>query len=312
HITLHLDGHDSRVVYPRVDKASMYSYKLKKSGFCTQVCCNMNSMVVFVSQPAECHDFNDGTMLSRMAIEKKIDQLDCVAFDGGYTQHLAGIINSSELLTPKNFSSPICKPRGIELTDAEKRHNEIFGSFWSTIESYFGDMQTTFSKFSHATVNCVSDKSIFALQFKLACLILNIKCMVALPSIDAEMHHNLWMQDEFEYPDDSEQSSVQPTSPSLKASINEARSLTCLQAAFLNLTAVTPDGDLNMGDDNDYANDSTAYEVQTIMGHRGEGEALEYHVLWKGFDVSASTWVPLSSFNETRVIDDYWNVQRTF
>ncbi|KAF8922904.1 hypothetical protein BGZ58_003601, partial [Dissophora ornata] len=45
HITLHLDGHDSRVVYPRVDKASMYSYKLKKSGFRTQVCCDMNSMI---------------------------------------------------------------------------------------------------------------------------------------------------------------------------------------------------------------------------------------------------------------------------
>ncbi|KAF8900356.1 hypothetical protein BGZ58_006880, partial [Dissophora ornata] len=115
-----------------------------------------------------------------MAIQKKIEQLDCVAVDGGYTQHLAGIVNSSELLTPKNFSSPIRKPRGIELTDAEKRHNDVFGSFRSTIESYFGDMQSTFAKFSHATVSRVSDKGIFALQYKLACLLLNIKRMVAL------------------------------------------------------------------------------------------------------------------------------------
>ncbi|KAF9186222.1 hypothetical protein BGZ51_002170 [Haplosporangium sp. Z 767] len=216
HITLHLDGHDSRVVYPQVGKASMYSYKLKKSGFRTQVCCDMNSMIVLVSQPAERRDFND---------------------------------------------SLIHKPRGIELTDAEKRRNEMFESFRSTIESYFGDIQTTFSKFSHATVNRVPDKGIFALQFKLACLILNIRRMAALWGIDAEMHHNLWMQDEFEYPDDSEWSSVQFTSPSLKVRVNEARSLARLQTAFLNLAAVASDGDLNMGGDNDYADNSTAYEV---------------------------------------------------
>ncbi|KAF8918518.1 hypothetical protein BGZ58_004823, partial [Dissophora ornata] len=244
HITLHLDGHDSRVAYPKADKASLYSYKLKKSGFRTQVCCDMNSMAVFVSQPAECRDFNDGTMLSRRAIEKKIDRLDCIAVDGGYTQHLPGITNSSELLAPKNFSSPIRKPRGIELTNAEKRHNDMFGSFRSRIESYFGDMQTTFSKFSHSTVN------------------------------QTEMHHSLWTQDEFEYPDDSEQSAMQPTSPSLKARVNEARSLARLQDTFLNLAAAPADGDLDMEDDPETEN---TYEVQKIVGHRGEGEAREYH-----------------------------------
>ncbi|KAF8934187.1 hypothetical protein BGZ58_005902, partial [Dissophora ornata] len=118
--------------------------------------------------------------------------------------------------------------------------------------------------------------------------------------------------DEFEYPDDSEQSSVQPTSPSLKARVNEARSLTRLQAAFLNLTDVAPDSDLDMGDDNDHADDPTAYEVQKIIGHRGEGDALEYHVLWKGYDASHALWLPLSSFNETRVIEDYLNAKRIF
>ncbi|KAF8922829.1 hypothetical protein BGZ58_003730 [Dissophora ornata] len=316
HITLHLDGHDSRVVYPRAEKASMYSYKLKKSGFRTQLCCDMNSMIVFVSQPAECRDFNDGTMLSRMAIQKKIDKLDCVAVDGGYTQHLAGIVNSSELLTPKNFTSPIRKPRGIELTVDEKRHNETFGNFRSTIESYFGDMQNTFSKFSHATVNRVSDKGIFALQYKLACLLLNIKRMVALRGIDSAPHHNMWMQDEFEYPDGSEPSSVQSTSPSLKARINDAQSLALLQAAFLNLAAAdvaAPDSDLDMGDDDiDQTDAETVFEVQKILGHRGEGEAIEYHVLWKGYDASYASWEPLSSFNETRIIEEYQNSQRDF
>ncbi|KAI8603155.1 hypothetical protein EDD21DRAFT_285335, partial [Dissophora ornata] len=139
-------------------------------------------------------------LLILMTIEKKIDKLDCIAVDGGYTQHLAGIVNSSELLTGKNITSPIRKPKGIELTVEEKRHNEEFGSFRSTIESYFGDMQSTFTKFSHTVVNRVSDKGIFALQYKLACLLLNIKRMVALRGIDSAPHHNMWMQDEFEYP----------------------------------------------------------------------------------------------------------------
>jgi len=29
-VTLNLDGHDSRIIYPNADKASMYSYKLKE------------------------------------------------------------------------------------------------------------------------------------------------------------------------------------------------------------------------------------------------------------------------------------------
>ncbi|KAF8900946.1 hypothetical protein BGZ58_006808, partial [Dissophora ornata] len=119
--------------------------------------------------------------------------------------------------------------------------------------------------------------------------------------------------DEFEYPDDSEQSSVQPTSPSLKARINEARSLALPQAAFLNLADVASDSDLDMGgDDNGQAGGSTAYEVQKIMGHRGEGEAREYHVLWKGFDASHASWEPLGNFNDTRIVEDYLNSQRTF
>ncbi|KAG0258755.1 hypothetical protein BGZ95_004879, partial [Linnemannia exigua] len=178
HITLHLDGHDSRVAYRNADKASIYSYKLRKSGFRTQVCCDMNSMVVFVSQPAECRDFNDGTMLSKKTIDKKIHHLDCLALDGGYTLHLEDMIAASDTLTSANFCYPIRKRRGIELSEEENRYNAVFGSFRSKVESYFGDMQTTFTKFSHTVVNRVSDRSIFSLQYKLCCLLLNIKRMV--------------------------------------------------------------------------------------------------------------------------------------
>ncbi|KAF8967584.1 hypothetical protein BGZ46_000134, partial [Entomortierella lignicola] len=287
HITLHLDGHDSRVAYINADKPSMYSYKLKKSGFRTQVCCDINSMIVFVSQPAECRDFNDGTMLSKMAIEKKIHELDCIALDGGYTQFIEGIIASSGGLKSSNFCCPVRKPKGIELSEGEKKYNEMLGSFRSKIESYFGDMQTTFTKFSHTVVNRFTEKSTFSLQFKLCCLLLNIKRMVALRNIALEAHHSNWMQEDFEFPDGISSVALTGNTPSFRAKVNDAQSLLKMQDAFLSL-AVAPDTDHEMDDDEE----EPSYEISRIMGHRGEGDTLEFHVLWKGYDASAASWEP--------------------
>ncbi|KAG0041411.1 hypothetical protein BGZ90_009876, partial [Linnemannia elongata] len=152
-VTLNLDGHDSRIIYVNADKPSLYSYKLKKSGFRVQVCTDMNSMVLFVSAPAPCKDYNDGTMLLRMSIQNKIHKLDCVALDGGYNLFIGKLLDSADELQYENFCYPIRKMRGIALTEEEKAYNEIFGSFRSRIESYFGEMQSTFTKFSHTVVN---------------------------------------------------------------------------------------------------------------------------------------------------------------
>ncbi|KAF9342185.1 hypothetical protein BGX26_008114, partial [Mortierella sp. AD094] len=237
-------------------------------------------MVVFVSLPAECRDFNDGTMLSKMAIEKKIHELDCIALDGGYTQFIEGIITSSSGgLNSSNFCCPVRKPKGIDLTEGEKKYNEMLGSFRSKIESYFGDMQNTFTKFSHTVVNRFSEKSTFSLQFKLCCLLLNIKRMVALRNIVPEAHHSDWMQENFEFPDGTSSVGLIGNTPSFRAKINDAQSLLKMQEAFLSL-AVAPNTDHEMDDDVE----ETAYEVSKIMGHRGEGDALEFHVLWKGYD----------------------------
>ncbi|KAG0375852.1 hypothetical protein BGX24_008578 [Mortierella sp. AD032] len=206
HITLHLDGHDSHVAYRNAEKARMYSYKLRKSGFRVQVFCDINIMVVFVSQPAECRDFNDGTMLSKLAIDKKIHHLDSRWMEG------------------------------IELTEEESRYNSIFGSFRSEVESYFGDMQTTFTKFSHTVVNRVSDRSIFSLQYKLCCLLLNIKRMVALRNITAEQHHSFWIQDNFDFPDGEESMvDMQTAAPSIRVKAKDARRILRLQENFLRL-----------------------------------------------------------------------------
>ncbi|KAF9952842.1 hypothetical protein BGZ72_005874 [Mortierella alpina] len=214
-------------------------------------------------------------MLSKMAIDRKIHRLDCIALDGGYTQHLDGIIAGSEQITSANFSCPIRKRRGIELTDDEDKYNAVFGSFRSKIESYFGDMQTTFAKFSHAVVIRVTEKNVFALQYKICCLLMNIKRMVALRNITTDAHHSFWNQDNYDYPNDTDNLfSTQPAGPSYRIKINDARAIFRLQDAFLNLSvnASTIDHDMDSDDD-------AVYEIDKILGHRGEGEALEYHAL---------------------------------
>ncbi|ORZ12942.1 hypothetical protein BCR41DRAFT_307541 [Lobosporangium transversale] len=214
-----------------------------------------------------------------MAIEKKIDRLDCITLDGGYSQFLHGIIEHSDQLESTNFCCPVRKTRGIAFTDQEKKYNEM---------------------------------SIFSLQFKLCCLLLNIKRMVALRNITIEPHHSFWMQENFDYPDGTEANISQiPTAPSYVVEIKDARSMYQLQDAFLNLGITTTsnvDNDHEMGD----SNIETAYEIKKIIEHRGEGDGVEYLVQWKGYNKCDNSWEPLSSFNQTRAIDDYWNSKREF
>ncbi|KAF9973331.1 hypothetical protein BGZ73_003443 [Actinomortierella ambigua] len=160
----------------------------------------MNNMVLFVSAPAPCRDYNDGTMLLRMGIQTKIHKLDCVALDGG-----------ADELQYENFCYPIRKLRGIALTEEEKAYNEIFGSFRSRIEGYFGEMQSTFTKFSHTVVNKVTEKETFGAQYKLACLLMNIKRFIALRNIPTDNIIMLCLQDGFGYPNKTEQENMYDT-----------------------------------------------------------------------------------------------------
>ncbi|KAG0245908.1 hypothetical protein BG011_002632, partial [Mortierella polycephala] len=220
-VTLNLDGHDSRIIYPNADKASLYSYKLKKSGFRVQVCTDMNNMVLFVSAPAPCRDFNDGTMLLRIGVQNKIHNLDCVALDGGYSLFIGKLLDSADELQYENFSYPIRKMRGIALTEEEKAYNEIFGSFRSRIEGYFGEIQSTFTKFSHTVVNKVSEKDTFEVQYKQA----------SLRNISTEQHHTLWLQDGFDYPSKAEQETMYAL-PSIKVKLSQNQDLLATRQAF--------------------------------------------------------------------------------
>ena len=50
--------------------------------------------------------------------------------------------------------------------------------------------------------------------------------------------------------------------------------------------------------------DETVYEIQHIVGHRGEPGAYEYEVKWKGY--RETTFEPAENFQDTAMISDYW------
>ncbi|KAG0162871.1 hypothetical protein DFQ30_001138 [Apophysomyces sp. BC1015] len=148
HVTMMIDGHDTQASYPLANRAALYSYKLKRSGFRTQVCIDVNGMILFVSSSAPCRDNNDGTMLTRMHIEKKVHHADCIALDGGYTLFVDKVIENNDL-SHANFCYPIRKQRGVELTPKEIEYNKTFGSFRSRIEATFGEIGSTFEWFNN-------------------------------------------------------------------------------------------------------------------------------------------------------------------
>ncbi|KAI7815992.1 hypothetical protein BC939DRAFT_387872, partial [Gamsiella multidivaricata] len=156
--------------------------------------------VIFGTRAYSCpyRNVEKGVMLLYVLV-KGIHKLDCVALDNGYTLFIGKLLESADELQYENFCYPIRKRRGIALTEEEKAYNEIFGSFRSRIESYFGEMQSTFTKFSHTVVNKVAEKEMFGVQYNLACLLMNIKRFVALRNISTEQHHTLWLQDGFDY-----------------------------------------------------------------------------------------------------------------
>lgn len=95
-------------------------------------------------------------------------------------------------------------------------------------------MQLTFTKFSHTVVNKVSEKETFGVQYKLACLLMNIKRFVALRSIPTEQHHMLWLQNGFDYPNKTEQETTY-TLPNIKVKLSQSQDLLATRKAFFDM-----------------------------------------------------------------------------
>ncbi|KAG0256076.1 hypothetical protein BG011_004766 [Mortierella polycephala] len=172
HVALNLDGHDSRVSYINVNKPSHYSYELK-SGFCVQVCADMNSIALFVSKPAP------------------------------YVQ---------------------------------TQYNKAFGGFRSKIESCFADLHSTFAKFTHDAPLRFADEKAFEPQFKLCCLLMNIKKVVASQNVAIQPHHGFWMQDGFDFLESIEYQESYEKQPNIKAKLGYGHDLLELQEAFMSTT----------------------------------------------------------------------------
>jgi hypothetical protein len=271
HVTLLLDGHDTRVNEIGTEATKMYSYKFKKSGLRTQVCTDNNNMILFMSKSAPCGDSTDGVMLTKMKLEKHIHKLDCVGLDGGYTQHINKVIESSDL-NLGNFCHPIRKSKGIELSSDEMKYNKIFGSFRSKIESVFGELGATFERFNNQSVIRTCDNEIFNLQFKLASLLLNMKKFVELGKIQTQPHHLYWVQSDFDYSDGTADIVVESTT--LQDQRQHATDILSCQRKLL---------ELEVTEDDDKMEDDSTFEVEEILRHRKKGRQTEFLVKWKGF-----------------------------
>ncbi|KAF9434503.1 hypothetical protein BGZ76_007910 [Entomortierella beljakovae] len=271
----------------------------------------MNNIVLFASKPAPCRDYNDGTRLVKMNIASHIHKLDCIALDGGYSGLVRQIVEPSDALSYENFSFPVRKTRGIAMTDQELHYNRAFGGFRSSIEGCFGDMQSTFSKFTHDAPIRFSDAKTFDLQFKLYCLLMNIKKVVSIHNIATQTHHTFWMQNAFDYPYSNEYQAAYEKLPSIKVKLNHGRSLLELQEAFLSVVISQPDI-LETADETMTDTIQEVYEIARILDHHGEDDDMEFLVQWKGFDVSEAIWPTLQHFNYKQCIQDYWKTKISF
>jgi hypothetical protein len=302
HVTLMIDGHDSRATYLNAkDHALYYSYKLKKSGFRTQVCTDINGMIVFVSKSAPCAANNDGSMLADMKLKGKVTKYDCVVMDGGYTLFLDRILARNGHLGEHNFVAPIRKRRHAELTEDEVKYNAILGSFRSAIEASFGALGHLFHRFNGTSVIRVADIDTFTVQFKLACVLYNVKKFVRMGNIPCAEEHTYWMQHDFDY-DNGSSSSVFDNA--LCSGISDKKVLADamgdIQQQFLLL-------DISEQDTDDVQGHSSEehYEIESIVDHRGPKHRREYLVSWIGYPASQNSWISAEMFDSPQMVEQY-------
>jgi hypothetical protein len=206
-VTLLIDGHDSKIKYynPDVARQTLYSHKFKKPGLRTQTVNDANNIVLFVSNSERCALGNDGSMFIKMNLQKKMHIADCVAADGGYTLFINKFkeISSNEGydFSDKNFSCPIRKETGVKLTSTELTYNNKFGAFRSGNESIYSVLASKFDRFNNNTASLQITKiDTYNLQYRTAILLYNIWKFVDFAKIEAQPHHMLWYNNNFDFP----------------------------------------------------------------------------------------------------------------
>jgi hypothetical protein len=315
HVTMMIDGHDSRATYINASsRADYYSYKLKKSGFRTQVGMDINSMIMFVSKAAPCATNNDGSMLVSIDLSNKISRFDVVCVDGGYTLFINRILHMNTHLQIESFVTPVRRSRGVNLSAEEIAYNQLLGGFRSSIESRFGELGHLFHRFNGNSVIRVSDDAVFSVQFKLACVLSNMKRFVAMGQLQHTDHHTFWMHKDFDYYGGAAStSSVYDVVDILSISDRRAHKekIEMIQQQLFS-TTIDDEIEDNNNDDNDIMQEVDGgeeynnYEVERIIIHRHTPNGIQYKVKWIGYDNRSNKWLFANQFNDDgNMIQEY-------
>jgi hypothetical protein len=145
----------------------------------------------------------------------------------------------------------------------------------------------------------------FVVQFQLSCLLLNIKTFVQMLNMPLRPHHSLWEQTGFDFGVVGNGSSVEIT-VNIEKKLEDANSLQRLQEQFLGMDFVDDPVDEDTSDIGD-----DRYEVERIIGHKGSSKHRKYHVKWKGYPRSESSWVRASDLDANELIDEYWETRNS-
>ncbi|KAG2209904.1 hypothetical protein INT45_009296 [Circinella minor] len=167
HVTLVLDGHDSRINYTDTDLDRSLNF-------------------------AQIHS-SDSSMFLNMKLYNKMNQNDILAIDGGYTLFITQFI---ELANEKgydfnndNFVYPIHKNVNENLTITEEHFNKTFGSFRTKVENQFSEIGNKFYRFNNnKSIVKIDNVKFYNLQFRVACLLKNKTKFVELFNIPILPH----------------------------------------------------------------------------------------------------------------------------
>ncbi|KAG2210630.1 hypothetical protein INT45_012088 [Circinella minor] len=307
HITLILDGHDSRINYTDtdLDRSRLYSYKFKKNGLRTQFAAHINDMIIFVSKSEFCSDSSDGSMFLNMKLYNKMNENDTLAVDGGYTLFITQFI---ELANEKgyefsndNFVYPIRKNINENITITEEHFN------------------------NNKSIVKMDNIKFYNLQFRVACLLKNINKFVELFNVPILPHHKLWHSNNFEFP--IEKKLIDVVVSNNKQNKDKFDRMMQLQNNLLNMaisdnTMAVDDTESNHSQgsesDNDVPNfnertrkrrrnikgkqrSTASYEIESIIGHIKENDAY----LFQTYSNEDNSWLSIDMFNQKDLLKAY-------
>jgi hypothetical protein len=216
-----------------------------------------------------------------------------------------------------NFIFPIRKQINIDLNNNEIDYNLKFGGFRSKIEKIFADIGDNFKRLNNEKPIKTSDIKNFNIQYKIGCLLLNIKKFVQLSNIEIQNEHQKWLHNDFDFPssqfNDNINHNIVDIIPTLKEKINNSNTLKILQEQFLGLKINDNSNhiyeNINITEDNnmEFLNDES-YEIESILDHKGIiVEDSYYFVKWKNYPSDHNSWIHYNNFNTFDLINIYWN-----